>query len=61
MAFALPVPRTVPDHPDATAEQWEQAAPNIGNAPILQVGGGSVAMYRTGPGDIAFPRDEWMG
>lgn len=60
MAFALPVPPTVPDVPDATAEQWEQAAPTDDNSPMLHIGGGSVVMQRTGPGDIPVPRDEWM-
>jgi hypothetical protein len=60
MTYALPVPPTVPDEPDATGAQWEQAAPGY-DGPLLHVGGGSVAMYRSGPGDVPYPRDEWMG
>lgn len=61
MPFVLPVPATVPDVPDATAQIWETAAPDVGDGPLLKIGGGSVALYRTGPGDIPHPRDEWMG
>jgi hypothetical protein len=59
--MVLPVPPTIPDEPDATAEQWEQAAPTYPDGPRMLIGGGSVAMYRSGPGDYPQSRDEWMG
>jgi hypothetical protein len=61
MTYALPVPPTVPDVPDATGSQWEAAQPTADSLPQLVIGGGSVVMYRTGPGDVPYPRDEWMG
>lgn len=61
MAMVLPVPPTRPDEPDATAQQWEAAAPTVAGLPMLDIGGGSVAYYRSGPGDVQYPRDEWFG
>jgi hypothetical protein len=43
-----------------TAEAWETAAPTV-DGPQHLGRGGAVTNYRTGPGDVAFPRDEWMG
>jgi hypothetical protein len=61
MGFVLPVPPPPPDIPDATAEKWEQAASTRDHSPMLHAGGGSVVMYRSGPGDDSVPNDEWMG
>ena len=60
MGFVLPVPHVTPDTSDATAQQWETARPDY-DGPILHVGGGSVTMIRSGPGDQPTARDEWMG
>lgn len=60
MSFYLPVPSTPQDVPDASAAQWEQAAPTNDHLPTMHVGGGSVTLSRTGPGDIPNPRDEWL-
>lgn len=59
MSFVLPVPAPIPDVPDATAQQWEQAAPTNPGGPLLHIGGGSVAMNGGGPGETPGV-DEWM-
>jgi hypothetical protein len=59
MVRVLPVPPPPRDEPDATASQLEMAAPDF-DGPNLHVGGSSVAMYRTGPGDFGYA-DEWLG
>lgn len=63
MPYVLPVPPTtqMESRYRETAEEWEQAAPTDPNDPTLGHGGGPVTRYRTGPGDIPQPRDEWMG
>lgn len=66
--YYLPVPAPPPDVPDATAREWESAvggpAPSVQGpkteGPMLGHGG-SVVMYRTGPGDTNGQVDEWMG
>lgn len=68
--FYLPVPEPPPDQPDMTAQQWETATggptPSGGPTTVAPVDGpqsphgGSVAMYRTGPGDYGTV-DQWMG
>lgn len=62
MPFVLPVPPTTQAETKyrESAEQWETAAPERDSAPMIGVGGGPVTRYRTGPGDIPVPRDEWL-
>lgn len=62
MPFVLPVPPTSQTESTyrETAEQWEQATPALDSGPLVGVGGGPVTRYRTGPGDIPTPRDEWL-
>jgi hypothetical protein len=68
MAHYLPVPPPPPDVPDQTAQNWETAVggPGPSTSGPTHEGprnphGGSVAMYRTGPGDYEAGGDEWMG
>jgi hypothetical protein len=63
MPFVLPVPPTTQAEARdrETAQEWEQAAPTAPDVPKIGPGGGPVTRYRTGPGDIPNPRDEWMG
>lgn len=63
MPFVLPVQQTTQMEARyrESAEAWEQAAPTDDNDPQLGYGGGPVSRYRTGPGDVLVPRDEWMG
>jgi hypothetical protein len=60
MAMVLPVPATKPDVEATTAEQWESAAPTYDKGPTIE-DGNEVTFYRTGPGDVPYPHDEWMG
>lgn len=65
--YYLPIPPPPQDVPDATAEMWENAAGGPGPSTGQVAGGptlphgGSVAMYRTGPGDVNGSADQWMG
>jgi hypothetical protein len=58
----LPVPEPSQDEEryTATAQTWEQAAPDY-DGPQLGYGGGPVTMSRTGPGDDPTSNDQWMG
>lgn len=66
--YYLPVPPPPPDKPDATAGDWERAvggpSPSVAgpryDGPAMPHGG-SVVMYRTGPGDTNGAADQWMG
>jgi hypothetical protein len=60
MAMVLPVPPTAGDVYAMTAQEWETAAPTNDKGP--QIGDGNeVTITRGGPGDVMYPRDEWMG
>lgn len=60
MPYCLPVPSPPPDVEAMTAQEWETAAPTNDKGPSIG-DGNEVTMYRTGPGDVLNPRDEWMG
>jgi hypothetical protein len=60
MAWFLPVPEPVQNgQGPATAQEWEQAAPTVDHAPILDNTEGRVTYY-SGPGRLPGVRDAWM-
>jgi hypothetical protein len=43
-----------------TAPEWNLAAPNYDKGPAVD-DGNEVTFNRSGPGDVPYPRDEWLG